>query len=51
MDKIGFELFDYTKAGVYGSKEWRQKAEVSDEMKAAFKKLVKDYEEQNIADW
>ena len=51
MDKIGFKLFDYTKAGVYGSKEWRQKAEVSDEMKAAFKKLVNDYEEQNIADW
>lgn len=50
-DKIGFKVFDYTKAGVYGSKEWQQKAEVSDEMKAAFKKLVNDYEEQKITDW
>ena len=51
IDKIGFKVFDYTKAGVYGSKEWQQKAEVSDEMKAAFKKLVSDYEEQKITDW
>ena len=51
IDKIGFKVFDYTKAGVYGSKEWQQKAEVSDEMKAAFKKLVSDYDEQKITDW
>ncbi len=51
IDKIGFKAFDYTKAGVYGSKEWQQKAEVSDELKAAFKKLVSDYEEQKITDW
>ena len=44
-------MFDYSKAGVYGSKKWKQKAELSNEMKAAFDKLVKDYEEQNITDW
>lgn len=51
LKKIGFKMFDYTKAGVYGSKEWRRKAELSDDMKAAFDKLVSDYEQQKIADW
>lgn len=51
LKKIGFRMFDYSKAGVYGSKKWKQKAELSNEMKAAFDKLVKDYEEQNITDW
>ena len=51
LDKIGFKVFDYTKAGVYGSPEWKQKAELSSEMKAAFKNLVADYEDKNITDW
>ena len=51
LKKIGFRMFDYSKAGVYGSKKWKQKAELSNEMKAAFDKLVKEYEEQNITDW
>lgn len=51
LKKIGFKMFDYTKAGVYGSKEWQRKAELSSEMKAAFNKLVNDYEQQVITDW
>ena len=51
LKKIGFKMFDYTKAGVYGSKEWQRKAELSSEMKAAFDKLVSDYEQQKITDW
>ena len=51
LKQIGFKMFDYTKAGVYGSKEWRKKAELSNELKAAFDKLVSDYEQQKITDW
>jgi hypothetical protein len=51
LKKIGFEPFDYTKAGVYGSKKWRAKAQLKDEQKAAFAKLVDDYEKEKIADW
>jgi hypothetical protein len=51
LKKIGFKMFDYTIAGVYGSKEWQRKAELSSEMKAAFDKLVNDYEQQVITDW
>ena len=51
LKKIGFKPFDYTKAGVYGSKEWRRKAELTEEQKAAFTKLVNDYEKEMITDW
>lgn len=51
LKRIGFKMFDYTKAGVYGSKKWKQKAELSEETKMAFEQLVKDYEKQNIKDW
>jgi hypothetical protein len=51
LKKIGFKPFDYTKAGVYGSKEWRRKAELKEEQKAAFSKLVDDYEKEMITDW
>lgn len=51
LKKIGFKPFDYSKAGVYGSKAWRQKAELSKEQEEAFDKLVDDYEKEMITDW
>ncbi len=51
LKKIGFKMFDYTKAGVYGSKEWRKRAELSKELEDAFDKLVNDYEKEMITDW
>jgi hypothetical protein len=42
IKKIGFKPFDYTKAGVYGSKEWEEKAKLPDEMLKQFDKLVKN---------
>jgi hypothetical protein len=51
LKKIGFEPFDPNKAGVYGSKKWRKKAQLEDELKAAFAKLVNDYEKEKITDW
>lgn len=51
LKKIGFKPFDYTKAGVYGSKEWRKRAELSKELEDAFDKLVNDYEKEMITDW
>lgn len=40
--KIGFKVFDYTQAGVYGSDAWKNKAKLSDEIKEEFKKAVSD---------
>ncbi|MBQ3197294.1 MAG: right-handed parallel beta-helix repeat-containing protein, partial [Alistipes sp.] len=51
LKKIGFKPFDYSKAGVYGSKAWRHKAELSKEQEEAFDKLVDDYEKEMITDW
>ena len=51
LKKIDFEPFDPNKAGVYGSKKWRKKAQLEDELKAAFAKLVNDYEKEKITDW
>lgn len=51
LKKIGFKPFDYTKAGVYGSKEWRKRAELDKELEEAFDKLVDDYEKEMITDW
>ena len=51
LKKIGFKPFDYTKAGVYGSKEWRKRAELDKELEDAFDKLVNDYEKEMITDW
>ena len=51
LKKIGFKPFDYTKAGVYGSKEWRKRAELDKELEDAFDKLVDDYEKEMITDW
>lgn len=38
--RIGFVPFDYTKAGVYGSPEWRASARLSDEVTDAFAAAV-----------
>ena len=40
IKKIGFEVFDYTEAGVYGSEEWRSKAEMTKEQLEAFDKAT-----------
>lgn len=38
--KIGFKPFDYSKAGVYGSDSWREKARLSPQTLDAFKKAA-----------
>lgn len=38
--KIGFKPYDYTKAGVYGSSEWRKKAVLSPQRQEAFRKAA-----------
>lgn len=38
--RIGFVPFDYTKAGVYGSPEWKAEAELSAEVRDAFAAAV-----------
>lgn len=38
--RIGFVPFDYTRAGVYGSAEWRAKAQLSTEVTEAFAAAV-----------
>lgn len=38
--KIGFQPFDYTSAGVYGSEEWKKKAQLSPETEAAFRQAA-----------
>lgn len=38
--KIGFKPFDYSKVGVYGDKEWREKALLSPQRMELFKKLA-----------
>lgn len=38
--KIGFEPFDYSKAGVYGEKVWTEKARLSAQKVEKFKKLA-----------
>lgn len=40
--KIDFIPFDYTKAGVYGDKSWKAKAQISNELKTKFYKAVND---------
>lgn len=38
--KIGFKPFDYSKAGVYGDKEWKEKAVLTPEKSEQFKKMA-----------
>ncbi len=44
MKKIRFKPFDFTKAGVYGSDDWKKRARLSNELLQAFDKRVSDYE-------
>lgn len=38
--KIGFKPFDYSKAGVYGSEEWRRKAQESNDVHKEFQQRI-----------
>lgn len=38
--KIGFESFDYTRAGVYGSDEWVEKARLASSVEEAFRQAA-----------
>lgn len=49
--KIGFEPFDYSQAGVYGTDEWRQKAQIDPSMEEAFDRLVRETEALGISQW
>ena len=42
IDKIGFVPFDYSKAGVYGSKRWKKQAELAEEILLEFDKEVNE---------
>jgi hypothetical protein len=44
LSKIGFKPFDYSQAGVYGEKEWKQKALLSNELVAQFEEAMKRVE-------
>lgn len=43
INKIGFKPFDYSKSGVYGSKEWKEKAILNKEITDAFDDVVKKW--------
>lgn len=45
IKKIGFIPFDYTKAGVYGDKVWKEKARMPKEREEAFNRVVRTVEE------
>ena len=48
--KIKFKPFDYSKAGVYGSDEWIQKARMGTELEEKFDQKVSSCENQNHND-
>jgi hypothetical protein len=41
MKKTGFHKFDYSKAGVYGSDTWKQKAKLSDNILSDFEETIR----------
>jgi len=49
IKKIKFRPFDYSKAGVYGSKEWRKKALLKKHIILAFDKAVEENMKKNIS--
>ena len=49
--KIGFELFDTTQAGVYGSEAWRERARLDPSLEEAFDRLVEQTEALGISQW
>lgn len=51
IKKIGFKPFDYTKAGVYGSEEWKKKAGLSPEKTQEFDKAVEPFLYFNPVEW
>jgi hypothetical protein len=46
--KIRFTPFDYSKAGVYGSDEWRKLAEIDPELEKKFSNIVNKLENRKI---
>lgn len=44
--KIGFVPFDYSKAGVYGSKEWKEKAKMSEDDIRRFERIILEREKK-----
>lgn len=44
LKKINFTPFDYSKAGVYGSTEWKEKAKLNQELEKAFDSIVEKHE-------
>ena len=49
--KIGFRPFDFSRAGVYGSEEWKQKAQLSRNLEDRFDRLVNETEALGISEW
>jgi hypothetical protein len=49
--KIGFKPFDYSKAGVYGDREWIEKAKLPEELKVAFNAAVDKNAWRGIYGW
>lgn len=45
--KVGFKPFDYTKAGVYGSPEWIEKAKLDPAITEAFRQIVVSQEKNH----
>jgi len=46
--KIKFVPFDYSRAGVYGSDEWKKLAEFDKELATKFDNIVKNLEDKNL---
>ena len=42
IQRIGFEPFDYSKAGVYGSAEWKDKAKLAESILNNFDKVIEE---------
>ena len=46
INKIKFKPFDYSKAGVYGTDEWIQKAKFDAARAEAFDQMVAEHEKE-----